>query len=140
LWNFARSDTPAELGALKKFKMPSDERNAEKVTLGRLRNVISILNQGKPGLVKLLDANEQDRWIVTGYIKNGSLDRHPGKYRGDAKRSLKAFRSLVETVARYLHQAIPTKPLEENGSLISLRLESLRTALSHTTGESNGTV
>jgi serine/threonine protein kinase len=55
------------------------------------------------GLPKLLDYNEDERWIVTEYFPEGSLEHHPHRYRGKVLQALRAFRSLVETVGR-LHQ------------------------------------
>jgi serine/threonine protein kinase len=54
-------------------------------------------------LVKLIDANETDKWIVTEYMSRGTLFDVPGNYKGNTYKALKAFRSLVETVAS-LHQ------------------------------------
>ncbi len=98
LWKYVRPDKASELGALKMFKIPESSPDAEEA-LGRLRNEITVLGQKRTGLVKLLEANEKDKWIVTEYIPNGTLDKNPSAYTGNAFRALKAFRSLVETVA-----------------------------------------
>ncbi len=95
--NYARSDTPEELGAFKVFKIPANKDEANEA-LGRLRNEISILEQGKPGLVKLLDSSDRSGWMVTQYMQNDTLDKQPRKYKGDAKNALRAFRSLVQAV------------------------------------------
>lgn len=97
LWKYARPDTVSELGALKMFKIPDGPDGEE--ALGRLRNEISVLRQGKPGLVRLLEANERERWIVTEYMPSGTLEKHPSKYKGNAYAALRAFRTLVNTVA-----------------------------------------
>jgi len=98
LWKYLRPDKVSELGALKMFKIPETAPDAEEA-LGRLRNEITVLGQKRAGLVKLLEANEKDRWIVTEYMPNGTLDKTPSAYMGNAPRALKAFRSLVEAVA-----------------------------------------
>jgi len=101
IWEYARPDDLSELGALKVFKIPSTEPEAEEA-IGRLNNEITVLRQKKPGLVRLLDANEQERWIVTEFMPRGTIEKKPGLYVGDAFCALKAFRSVVETVA-WLH-------------------------------------
>jgi serine/threonine protein kinase len=98
LSKYSRPDKPSELGALKMFKIPTDSPDAEEA-VERLRNEIVVLGQNRPGLVKLLAASEKERWMVTEYLQSGSMNRNPGAYKGDAGRALKAFRSLVETVA-----------------------------------------
>lgn len=124
IWTYGRPDTPADLGALKIFKIPEDETEAAEA-LGRLKNEITVLRQKRPGLVKLLDVNEQEKWIVTEFMPLGTLDKNPALYKGNAFGALKAFRSLVTTVAglhkdKYVHRDI--KPanvfLAENGDLV----------------------
>jgi len=78
--------------------MPESGPDADEA-VKRLKNEILILRQGRPGLVGLIDANETERWIVTELMSAGTLFDNPTKYRGDAHRAMKIFRSLVETVA-----------------------------------------
>jgi serine/threonine protein kinase len=52
-----------------------------------------------------------ERWVVTEYFPEGTLERHSGKFRGNALGALAAFRSLVQTVASlhrdgYIHRDI----------------------------------
>jgi serine/threonine protein kinase len=110
LLEYARPDNDSELGALKILKIEETGKAAEEAE-GRLKNEITVLRQGRPGLLSLLDANEEEKWIVTGFMPDGTLDGHPATYKGDALRSLKAFRSIVETVAglhrdKYVHRDI----------------------------------
>jgi len=107
---YARADDVSELGALKMFKIgQGDTETAE--ALGRLNNETTVLRQNRPGLVKLLAADEKEKWIVTEYMPHGTLDGQPALYKGDALRALRAFRSLVETVVGlhkdgYVHRDI----------------------------------
>ena len=98
MWKYARPDTDADLAALKQFFITGSGPEADEA-VARLKNEISILRQGRPGLVKLIDANESERWIVTELMSGGTFFDRPTTYRGDACRALKIFRSLVETVA-----------------------------------------
>jgi hypothetical protein len=110
LLNYVRPDDVSELGALKMFKFQESGKGAEEA-VGRLKNEITVLNQKRPGLLRLLDANEKERWVVTEYMPGGTFDRKPTAYKGNAPKALKAFKSLVETVAglhkdNYVHRDI----------------------------------
>jgi serine/threonine protein kinase len=110
LMNYARPDSDSELGALKMFKLDESGKEAEEA-VGRLKNEITVLEQNRPGLLRLLDANEKEKWVVTEYMPGGTLATKPATYRGDALGALKAFKSLVETVAglhkdNYVHRDI----------------------------------
>ena len=105
-WIYARPDEKAELGAVKVLKIPKAgglvtkgvEADVTKAVV-RLRNEIAILGQGKPGLVKLLDNNVDERWFVTEYFPDGSLEKQIGRFKGRIASALRAFRSVVSTVA-----------------------------------------
>lgn len=107
LWNYARPELPEELGALKQFKIPPESSMAlsprpgskEAEAVERLKNEIAVLKKGLPGLPKILDSDEAERWIVTEYFPGRTLEHHPLKYKGNAALALKAFRSLVQTMA-----------------------------------------
>ena len=97
-WSYARPDLHSELGALKVFDIPDVGKEAEEAT-GRLKNEVAVLRANRKGLIKLLDANEGEHWMVTEFMPGGTLENHPGTFEGNALGALKAFRSLVETVA-----------------------------------------
>jgi serine/threonine protein kinase len=102
-FNYARPEQPPELGALKVFIPRADGPDAEEQMMARLQNEIAVLSQNRPGLIRMLDSNIDERWIVTEYYPTGTLEAHPLRYRGNAHSALVAFRSLVSTVAN-LHQ------------------------------------
>jgi serine/threonine protein kinase len=118
-WAYARPDDPSELGALKQFKIgladdgrssPSQE-SADGEALERLKSEVKMLRKNAPGLPKLLDATEKERWIVTEYFPEGTLERHLTSFTGKVIPTLRAFRSLVSTVASlhdegYVHRDI----------------------------------
>ena len=107
LWNYARPELTEELGALKQFKIPPESPMTPSPTLGskdaeafeRLKNEIAVLKKGLPGLPRILAFDETERWIVTEYFPGRTLEYHPLKYKGNAVLALKAFRSLVQTMA-----------------------------------------
>jgi serine/threonine protein kinase len=117
VWNYARPEEKTELGALKLFKIPieSDAQphrpgSKEFEPVARLENEIAALRK-LPTLPKLLDSNVAERWLVTEYFPDLTLEHHPFKYKGKAGPALEAFRSLVRTVALlhkegYVHRDI----------------------------------
>jgi serine/threonine protein kinase len=110
LSEYLRPDGPSDLGALKMFKIVGNGQQTEEA-VGRLKNEITILQQDRSGLIKLLDASEEGRWIVTEFMPDGTIEKHPTTYKGNSLAALKAFRSLVETTAalhkgNYVHRDI----------------------------------
>lgn len=115
VWSYARPDETSELGALKAFKIPSGKGGIPAPPgyepVERLKNEIKALQQDLPGLPKLLDFNEDERWIVTEYFPERTLEDHPFRYKGKVLPALRAFRSIVQTVALlhkqgYVHRDI----------------------------------
>jgi len=80
---------------MKEFKIRDDEEQS----LGRLKREIEVLQQNRPGLPKLLGFDMKERWMVTEFFPNGTLEDHLLEYRGNAALALKAFRSVVATIA-----------------------------------------
>jgi serine/threonine protein kinase len=99
VWEYARPERLDELGALKVFKIRSGGAPAE----ARLKTEITVLGQKRPNLPKLLDANENERWMVTEFFPNKTLFDHPLMFKGQVAPALRAFRTLVQTVANSLH-------------------------------------
>lgn len=97
--DYTRADLPTELGAMKEFKFRDDEEQS----LRRLEQEVNVLQQNRPGLPRLLGVNGSERWMVTEYFSNGTLEDHLLEYKGNPALALKAFRSLLNTVAQ-LHK------------------------------------
>jgi serine/threonine protein kinase len=98
VWEYSRPDLPSELGAKKIFKIRSD--SDEEQAVQRLKQEFQILQQNRPGLPKLLDSNEADRWIVTELFAKGTIEDNLDKYKGNLPLALRAFLSLVNTVTQ----------------------------------------
>jgi serine/threonine protein kinase len=98
IWQSARADLTAELGALKIFKMRGDGPEAVQEVLDRLKGEIEILKQHRPGLLPMLAASDEDRWIITEYQSGGTLQDYPHRFKGKAALALRAFRPLVQAV------------------------------------------
>lgn len=97
--SYAREETPSDFGAMKDFILRGTGPAAEQQAMNRLQKEIEVLKAGREGLPKLLDQNLAERWMVTEYFPRKSLEHNLGAYKGNAARSLKAFLSLVTTVA-----------------------------------------
>lgn len=93
--DYGRVESPEEFGALKEFKFRNDEQQA----ISRLTQEVQILGEGLSGLPRLLDFNLKERWMVTEYFPNSTLENNFSIYKGDVSRALKAFLSLARTVA-----------------------------------------
>jgi serine/threonine protein kinase len=102
LQDYTRLDIPEELGAMKEFKIRDDEKQS----LDRLKQEIEVLQQNRPGLPKLLGFDIEERWMVTEYFPNGTLEDHIEEYTGNAALALKAFRSVVATIALLHNESI----------------------------------
>lgn len=96
MWSYARPDSTLELGAMKIFKIRKDGN--EQQALDRLKQETQVLKENRPGLPKLLDSNESERWIVTELFPKGTLEDNISLYQGRPALALKAFLSLVNTV------------------------------------------
>jgi len=92
--NYARNEVSSDLGAMKVFKVREEGQDGE-----RLRQEIEVLQQNRPGLPKILDFNLSERWIVTELFPRGTFETNHSLYNGDVHRALRAFLSLVKTVA-----------------------------------------
>jgi len=88
---------------MKVFKLRETSAEGGRQAAERLKYEIAILKQNRPDLPQLLGWNEEERWIVTEFFPDGTLETHPDRYKGQAALALRAFRSLVETVA-WLHK------------------------------------
>lgn len=121
IWSYAREELSSELAALKAFKITPEDANRfstppipgseENEAVERLKNEIKALSQERRGLPKLLDFNVAERWIVTEFFPERTLEHSPFRFKGKPALALKAFRSLVETAALlhkdgYVHRDI----------------------------------
>ncbi len=95
----------APRGALKEL-LPIDEAVNASTSLARMKSELEAMRAvTHPSLIKIIDANIDDRWYVTEYYSDGTLAQKLDTF-GKARvlDSLKALRPLVEAVA-HLHQA-----------------------------------
>lgn len=104
LLELGNPDPVENLGALKRFEIPADDKDEEAKAIGRLESEIRALgNVSHPAVLKLLHSNLGQRFIVTQYHQRGTLDRNLNLYRGKVRLALEAFRALVDGV-REIHE------------------------------------
>lgn len=126
LYELAGPDSTEDLGALKKFIIPSDNKEEEAKAIGRLETEVKALQslKGEPGVLNLMYANVPGRFIVTEFHPRGTLNKHLGVYKGNVLAALEAFKPLVDAVCRIheqgaIHRDIKTENIfiTESGSL-----------------------
>ena len=109
-------DNLADLAALKLFQIPTGG-DEERKAVGRLEAEVQALSnlQHNPAILKLLAASVNDRFIVTDYHPDGTLNKHLGRHCGDVLAALEAFRPLVAAVdAIHKHSMIHRDIKTEN--------------------------
>lgn len=97
---YVREERPSELGALKIYTPRADGPDADSQALSRLEIEIKTLHKsGRSGLLKVIDYDKRERWVVTEYYPRGTIKDNPSAFTGNAPLSLASFRDLVEAVA-----------------------------------------
>lgn len=97
---------PSRVGALKVLHSMGHSADAEKA-LKRMSQEVETLGKVKHhNLLQILDSDlsGEQKWFVGEYHRLGAMSKHPDLFCGDIVRALKAFRPVVEGVAK-LHQA-----------------------------------
>jgi serine/threonine protein kinase len=117
----SRPDDPAsELGALKKFDVPSDGSPEAEAAMRRLeREVEALRSTQHPRILKLIEANLSERWFVTEYHSRGTLADTQSRYKGDVPLALNAFRTIVEAVAELHKKGYVHRDIKSNNIFIA---------------------
>jgi serine/threonine protein kinase len=116
---FAREEEPSELAALKVFNPRAAGVEAEEQSLARLRSEIAVLSQKRPGLLRLLDSNESERWIVTEFCPGETLEKNISRFAGNPVLALTAFRTLAHAVAALHDESIVHRDIKPANVFIS---------------------
>jgi len=113
-------DLATELGTLKEFDIPSDGSPEAKAAVHRFeREVEALRSIQHPGILRLIEANVTDRWLVTEYHPGGTLANARSRYQGDALSALKAFRSIVDAVAELHKKGYVHRDIKSNNVFIA---------------------
>lgn len=90
----------AILGALKILHKPKGDPGYDKAKARMAREVRAYEAANHPNLLRILDRNLDEDWIVTEYQSDGTLADRLALYRGDLLGALVAIRPLVDAVAQ----------------------------------------
>ncbi|MDA2933295.1 serine/threonine protein kinase [Acidobacteria bacterium AH-259-D05] len=97
-----RMDDPNTHGALKVLNPPEVATNPEDAEARLKREIETMAEVSHPNLLRIIDCRPEDHWFVSRFYSRGSLERTK-PFMGDFVAALRAFRPLVEGVAK-LHK------------------------------------
>ena len=113
-------DPPAEIGALKQFEIPADNKEDEIQAIGRLEQEVRALERIQhPAVLRLLHSNVARRFIVTEYHSGGTLEKHLHRYMGNVIAALEAFRKLAEGVLEIHKQGAVHRDIKPENIFVS---------------------
>ena len=93
-----RAENPVNHGALKILHTPNKARNFEDAE-ERLKRELEAMEQADhPNLLKVVDLNLAEKWFVSKYYPNGTLQDRSDWFTGHVERTLTAIRPIVEGV------------------------------------------
>ncbi len=95
----ARAENSMNHGALKILHSPNKARNFADAEERLKRELNAMQEADHPNLLKVLDYNLQEKWFVSRYYPNGTLQDRSDWYTGQVERALTAIRPVVEGVA-----------------------------------------
>jgi serine/threonine protein kinase len=99
LSSFHAAADPSSFGALKVLHS-SDDPAADRQARARMEAEVKVYESvSHPSLLKLLDRNIEEGWLVTDFQQHGTLESASERFRGDVLGALEAIRPLVEAVA-----------------------------------------
>jgi len=94
-----------QLAAVKEL-LPFEDAVAadEKAVLVRMKTELDVLRSvDHPALLKVFDANLDERWFAMEYFAAGPLSNRPNRLKGNALAALRSIRSIVDAVSE-LHK------------------------------------
>ncbi|UCB56731.1 MAG: protein kinase [Candidatus Omnitrophota bacterium] len=101
--HLVKMEDPSNHGALKVLHSPQDARNAGLAEKRIEREIKAMSNISHPNLLKIIDADPDSKWFVSQFYPKETMAKHLNKFTGDFAKALRAFRPLVEGIAK-LHE------------------------------------
>jgi len=96
-------ENPVHHKALKVIHKPEDSRDAELAEVRLRREIKAMADITHPSLLKIVDYDLESKWFVSEYFPRGTISKCRNIFAGNFEKALKAFRPLVEGVAK-LHE------------------------------------
>ncbi len=117
--DYARDDAPEELGALKEFKMPPAGPERDRAA-SRFKNEIDALRMidGDPAVVRALQFDGDDYWLITDYQPGGSLTHYPDLFKGNVLDALKALRPIIAALAKLHGQGVVHRDIKPHNMFL----------------------
>ena len=116
LAKIVHAENPINHGALKILHSPNEARNFEAAE-ERLKRELDAMKQAHhPNLLKILDHDLQDKWFVSKYYPNGTLQNNSRWFTGQVERTLTAIRPIVSGLptCTISNSSIATSSLREH--------------------------
>jgi|SRR5882672_1059266 len=119
IFRFASSVDPANQGAQKVLRKSDDARDVERAEK-RLRREISAMKEVEhPSLLRIIDANLDEKWYVSEYHERGTLTKHAAHFVGKPRDAILALRSVVEGVAVLHEQKLVHRDIKPDNIFIA---------------------
>lgn len=100
---YSRDASPNDLGALKQYKIPTGDDG--KQAHERFAREVEVLRSvSHPSVLRLIEADVDAAWMITQFYEGRTLHDNKDQFKARPLEALKAFRGLVEGVAK-LHEA-----------------------------------
>ncbi|MGA2254787.1 MAG: protein kinase [Thermoguttaceae bacterium] len=117
--DWARAGLPSNLAAVKVLHKPQDARDPERAGERIKREMEAMLRLKHPNLVCVREADPKGQWFASDYYPGGALSKRPEMFKGDLPRALRAFRGLVDGVAKIHAEKMIHRDIKPQNILIS---------------------